>query len=197
MLSSTWVRTLCAVLMISLLPLATTGCVRMVATLSEEPVDQNHGKRTTGSRVEDRNIVRKTRINLYRADERFRQAPMKVVSFNGNVLLVGQVHDAQMKARASDIAGRIRHVRNVHNELQVGEERRFWARTNDTWITTRAKSRMLIDGDAQGRRTRVVTANGVVYLMGLLTRAEADAAVEQAQKVYGVQKIVKIIEYID
>ncbi len=197
MLSPAWLRTLCTVLMIGLLPLATTGCVRMVATFSDEPVDQNHGKRTAGSRLEDRNIVRKARINLYRADERFRQAPMKVVSFNGNLLLVGQVQDAQLKARASDIAGRVRHVRNVHNELQVGGGRSFWARTNDTWITTRTKSRMLVDGDAQGRRTRVVTANGVVYLMGLLTRAEADAAVEQAQKVYGVQKIVKIIEYID
>ena len=197
MICSTWLRTLCAALMISLLPLATTGCVSMVASLSEEPVDQDHGKRTSGARVEDRNIVRKTRINLYRADERYRESSIKVVSFNGNVLLVGQIPDAQMKTRASDIAGRIRHVRNVHNELQVSAERSWLARTSDTWITTKAKSRLLVNSDAPGRRTKVVTSNGVVYLMGLLTRAEADAAVAQVQKVYGVQKIVKIIEYIN
>ena len=187
---------LCAALIIAIVP-ATTGCARMVASFSDEPVDQNHGIRTSGARVEDRSIARKTRINLYRADERFRQAPMKVISFNGNVLLIGQVPDAALKTRASDIAGRIRHVRNVHNELQVSANRSWLSRTSDTWITSKTKTRLLFDGDAPGRRTKVITANGVVYLMGLLTRAEADAAVAQAQKVYGAQKIVKIIEYIE
>ena len=73
----------------------------------------------------------------------------------------------------------------------------FLARTNDTWLTSKVKSRLLINGEAPGWRTKVVTENGVVYLMGLLTHEEADAVVEQVQKVYGVQKIVKIIEYID
>ena len=59
------------------------------------------------------------------------------------------------------------------------------------------KSRLLVDGNTPGARTKVVTESGVVYLMGLLTRAEADAVVAQVQQVSGVQKIVKIIEYID
>ena len=54
-----------------------------------------------------------------------------------------------------------------------------------------------MDGDAPGMRTKVVTVSGIVYLMGLLTRDEADAVVAQAREVGGVQKIVKIIEYID
>ena len=68
---------------------------------------------------------------------------------------------------------------------------------NDAWITSKVKTRLAFNGDAPASRTKVVTENGVVYLFGLLTREEADAVVAQVQKVYGVQKIVKIIEYID
>ncbi|AJD47371.1 lipoprotein [Isoalcanivorax pacificus W11-5] len=180
------------------LTLSLTGCASVTASWSDEPVDTSHGSRTFGARIEDGSIERKVRINLLRDDPRFaEESSFDVVSFNGNVLLVGEVPDAQLKARASDIAGRVRHVRNVHNELQVGPRSSWVAGFNDGWLTTKTKSRLLIDGDAPGTRTKVVTANGVVYLMGLLTRAEADAAVEQVQRVYGVQKIVKIIEYID
>ena len=120
-----------------------------------------------------------------------------VVSYNGNVLLAGQVASEDLSTQAENIASQVRHVRNVHNELQVVGSGSFLARTNDTWLTSKVKSRLLINGDAPGWRTKVVTENGVVYLMGLLTHAEADAVVAQVQKVYGVQKIVKIIEYID
>ena len=179
------------------LTLCLTGCASITASWSDEPLDTSHGSRTFGARIEDGSIERKVRINLLRDDPAFaEESSFDVVSFNGNVLLVGEVPNAQLKARASDIAGRVRHVRNVHNELQVGPRSSWMAGFNDSWLTTKTKSRLLV-GDAPGTRTKVVTANGVVYLMGLLTRAEADAAVAQVQRVYGVQKIVKIIEYID
>ena len=88
-------------------------------------------------------------------------------------------------------------MQQLHDETTIAVPSSFMSRTGDTWLTSKVKSRLFINGDAPGWRTKVVTENGVVYLMGLLTHAEADAAVAQAQKVYGVQKIVKIIEYID
>lgn len=180
------------------LALGGTGCASMTASWSDEPVDTDHGTRTWGARIEDGSIQRKIRINILRDDPRFSsEASFEVISFNGNVLLVGEVPTAELKTRASDIAGRVRHVRNVHNELQVGPPSSWLAGFNDGWLSTKAKSRLLFDSEAPGRRTKVVTANGVIYLMGLLTRAEADAVVAQVQRVYGAQKIVKIIEYID
>ncbi|WP_421711714.1 BON domain-containing protein [Alcanivorax sp.] len=174
-----------------------SGCASLSKGMSEEPVDQNHGKRTFGAFIEDGNIERKVAVNLARASAELDESRIVVVSYNGNVLLAGQVANDDLKAQAGNIAEQVRPVRHVHNELQVVGSNSFLARTNDTWLTSKVKSRLLINGEAPGWRTKVVTENGVVYLMGLLTHEEADAVVEQVQKVYGVQKIVKIIEYID
>lgn len=177
--------------------LTLSGCVSLSKGMSDQPTDQDHGSRTFGAFWEDGSIERKVGINIARASEELDQSRILVVSFNGNVLLAGQVASEDLKSQAGNIASQVRHVRNVHNEIEVAGGSSFLARTNDTWLTSKVKSRLFVNGDAPGMRTKVVTENGVVYLMGLLTHAEADAAVNQAQKVYGVQKIVKIIEYID
>ena len=177
--------------------LTLSGCVRMVASMSEEPTDQHHHKRTFGAKIEDRTIRNKVTINLYRADERLRQTRLKVVSFNGNVLITGEAADEALKRRVTEIAEQVRHVRDVHNEMRIAGASSTLSRMNDGWLTSKTKTRLLFNGDTPGIRTKVVTSNGVVYLMGLMTRAQADAVVGQVQRVYGVQKIVKIIEYID
>lgn len=177
---------------------ALTGCASMLAPMSETPTDQNHGKRTFGAKVEDHNIERKTKINLYRSAPTLRdKGKVKVVSINGNLLLVGEVAKQDIKQEAGKIAKQIRHVRSVHNEITVRDKASFFSNISDTWITTKTKTRLLLASQVPGRRTKVVTRRGVVYIMGLMTKAEADAVVKRVQRVYGVQKIVKIIEYID
>ncbi|MHA7915425.1 BON domain-containing protein [Alloalcanivorax xenomutans] len=184
-------------LIVLLAALLTTGCTTMTKNMSQEPVDQDHGSRTFGAFIEDGNIERKVKINLARASADLDESHIVVVSFNGNVLLAGQVASESLKTQAENIAREVRHVRNVHNELRVAGNNSAMARTNDAWLTTKVKSRLVLSGDTPGMRTKVITENGVVYLMGLLTHQEADMAVQKVQKVGGVQKIVKIIEYID
>src|SRR5690554_1654983 len=145
----------------------------------------------------DQAIETKTKINIKRAREPLSTQRIVVVSFNGQLLLAGQVESESLKRQAGDIANNIRHVADVHNELQVSGKASFLARMNDTWLTSKVKTRLAFAKDARASRTKVVTENGVVYLLGLMTRKEADAVVAQVQKTYGVQKIVKIIEYID
>lgn len=174
-----------------------SGCIRMVAATSSEPVDRSHGERTLGASIEDQAIENKVRINLYRASDQLGDSRIRVISFNGIVLLAGQVESGELKKQAGNIAQRIRHVKQLHNELQTSGQSSFLARTNDTWLTTKIKTRLYLNGDTPGGRTKVTTVDGIVYLMGLLTREETAAVVDAVQKVYGVQKIVKIIEYID
>lgn len=177
--------------------LLTSGCASMIAPFSSEPMDLNHGKRTLGAKIEDQAIETKTKVNLKRAGEPLANQHIVVVSYNRNVLLAGQVADQDLRTQAGQIAQRIRNVRHVHNELEVVGAGSGLARINDSWLTTKVKSRLAFAGEAPARRTKVVTENGVVYLMGLLTREEAAAIVSEVQKVYGVQKIVKVIEYIE
>ena len=181
----------------AMLLLSLTGCATFIAPLSNEPMDREHGERTFGAVIEDQAIETKLRVNLKRAGEPLASQRIVVVSFNGQVLLAGQVSSDAMRKQAGEVAGAIRNVADIHNELVVSGRVSLLARINDSWLTTKVKTRLAFAGDARASRTKVVTENGVVYLLGLMTRREADAVVAQVQKTYGVQKIVKIIEYID
>ncbi len=174
-----------------------SGCIRMIAATSSEPVDRHHGERTLGSSIEDQAIENKVRINLYRASDALADARIKVVSFNGIVLLAGQVESQDQKKQAGNIARRIRHVEQLHNELQTSGSSSFLARANDSWLSTKVKTRLYLNGDTPGGRTKITTVDGVVYIMGLLSRKESSAVVSAIQNVYGVQKIVKIVEYVE
>ena len=153
--------------------------------------------RTPGNFIDDAGIEVVVRREVRRADAGLKRAHLSVVSFNGIVLLLGQVDNEALKLKATEAAQKIRKARKVHNEIEIGGPISRVARSNDTWLTTKVKSRLLARRDIRGSRIKVVTENSVVYLMGLVSRAHADKAVAVAQQVFGVQKIVKVFEYID
>ena len=113
------------------------------------------------------------------------------------MLLTGQVPSEDTKTLADQKVAELRKVKTVHNELQVAGPTSMVARSNDTWLMTKVKTALLTSNRVSGNRIKVVTEDGIVYLLGLLTRDEADAAVDVARQVYGVQKIVKVFEYIN
>ena len=122
---------------------------------------------------------------------------MGIVSFNGIVLLVGQVKSEHLRARAAEIANQVRNVKRVHNELTVAGPISIPARTNDQWLKTKIKSRMLGTEGINPLEVKVVVENGVIYLMGMVSNPVADLAVRISRQTYGVQKIVKVFEYTD
>jgi osmotically-inducible protein OsmY len=124
-------------------------------------------------------------------------AKINVTSFDGIVLITGQVSSADLIPIATAQVEPLRNVRKVHNELTVAGKTTLLSRTNDSWLTTKVKSTLSASESSDATRIKVVTENGVVYLMGLITRAEADAAVEITRDIKGVQKIVKVFEYIN
>ncbi len=96
-----------------------------------------------------------------------------------------------------DSAEKIGKVRKVHNELEVGAPISYVARSNDNLLTAKLKSKLLVNAETSTRKVKVATENGVVYLMGMLPRTQADRVVEVARSVFGVQKIIKVFEYTD
>jgi osmotically-inducible protein OsmY len=173
-----------------------TGCSSIISATREEPIREDKTSRTLGSYLEDEAIETKTLVNISKGSEALALSHVNVVSYNGQVLLVGQVPDEQVKQEAGNIASQIRHVRKVHNELDIAGPTSGIVRSNDAYLTTRIKAQMLVDNRIAGGRIKVVTENGVVYLMGLVTQAEADLAVEITRSVTGVRKIVKVFEYV-
>jgi len=88
-------------------------------------------------------------------------------------------------------------VKEVYNELEVAGATTFLSRSNDAWLSAKIKTLMLADSEVSGLRTKVVTENGVVYLMGLLTQEEADRTVNLVSNTRGVTKVVRAFEYIN
>ncbi|GAA0702989.1 BON domain-containing protein [Marinobacterium maritimum] len=175
---------------------ALSGCSGLISATREEPIQEDQGSRTLGSYLEDESIETKTLVNISKGSQALAQSHINVVSYNGQVLLIGQVPDEQVKQEAESIARQIRHVRKVHNELDIAGPTSTIVRSNDVYLTSRIKVQMLADKRISGGRIKVVTENGVVYLMGLVSPAEADLAVEITRSITGVRKIVKVFEYI-
>ncbi|MHC5207552.1 BON domain-containing protein [Pseudomonas chlororaphis] len=180
------------------LALSISGCSSVITATRESPIEDDRGTRTFGSKIDDSLIQTKVEVNVAKASPDLdRNSHIVVTSFNGIVLLAGQTPRADLKTLAEQAASAVQRVKKVHNELQVLPPSSLLARQNDTWLTTKIKTQMLTDASIPGSRIKVVTENGIVYLMGLLTQQEATQATNLVQGVSGVQKIVKLFEYID
>ncbi|MCB1616967.1 MAG: BON domain-containing protein [Pseudomonadales bacterium] len=181
---------------ILLMIITLTSCVSFVDATRKEPIKSDPGIRTFGNFIDDNAIETVACVNIRKAHTDLRAAHVSCVSFNGVVLLVGQVKNDEQRKLATTVAEKVKEVRQVHNELTLGGPISLPARSNDTWLTSKVKTKLLADREIPGNRIKVVTENGVVYLMGLLTNSEADRAVTVARNTAGVQKVVRVFEYI-
>jgi len=175
------------------------SCASVIsATTGDDGVQENRGRRSLGAMVDDSSIETAIKVNLNAADEGLKDSHINVVSFNAVVLLVGQVPSQDLKNLATRVARTSSsRIKDVHNELEVAGATTFLSRSNDAWLSTKLKTLMLADPTVSGLRTKVVTENGVVYLMGLVSQAEANTAVELVSNTQGVTKVVRAFEYID
>ncbi|HEX4870495.1 MAG TPA: BON domain-containing protein [Moraxellaceae bacterium] len=179
------------------LALALSGCASLIADATgPEPIGSEQGKRTLSMRIEDSAIERTASINLYKSNPRFREANVNIISFYGSVLLAGQVSDEAMKAQAEKIVYDIAEVKRIHNELTVGPASYYLERSSDGFISTQIRAKLTVQEGFPSSRTKVFTVGGTVYLMGKLTPAEADMAVDYIKQVSGVKRIVKLVDYL-
>jgi osmotically-inducible protein OsmY len=153
-------------------------------------------RRTTGAYVGDQEIELRAKDNLTKAFPE-KNVSIAATSFNRQVLLTGQVPDEATRAKASEIVKAVPEVRTVFNELAVSGVASLTSYSNDASITTKVKSRLWDDDRAPGTKIKVKTESGIVYLMGLVTHAEATAATEITRTTAGVTKVVTLFEYID
>ncbi|MCC6658180.1 MAG: BON domain-containing protein, partial [Rhodocyclaceae bacterium] len=122
---------------------------------------------------------------------------INVTSYNLKVLLTGEVPDEGIKAELEKAVAGIANVKGVVNEAQVGAVSGFQARSNDTYITSKVKARFIDANKFQANHVKVVTEAGTVFLLGLVTRKEADEAAEIARTTAGVKKVVRVFEYVE
>lgn len=177
---------------------ALSACTSVLTASHEGPIEDDRGTRTLGRKIDDSLIETKASVNIAKAHPELDSASHIIVaSYNGVVLIAGQTPRQDLKQIAEQVAKAVQGVKRVHNELQLLLPTSALARSNDAWLTTRIKTAMLTDNSIPGSRIKVITENGIVYLMGLVTRQEAARATTAAQSVSGVQRIVRLFEFID
>jgi len=175
------------------------GCAAAVVTGAATGAVTIYDRRTTGIMLEDQNIELKAASRLRGDPAISEQAHINITSFNLTVLLTGETPTPELRARAEEIVRGVPHVKRVVNELAVAAPSSMTARASDTLITSKVKTGLLnIDlPEYSPERVKVVTEAGAVYLMGLVTQVEADATIEKARRVGGVQRVVNVFEYVN
>ena len=177
----------------SLLP-ALQGCFPMVAAGVTTGVLATFDRRSLGAQTEDETIEWKAGARV--GEKLGDKAHLNFTSFNRKVLMTGEVPSAEAKAEAERIVTALPNVQSVHNELNVGPAASFSNRSNDSFITSKIKSRSVDTGKFNPVHVKVVTEAGVAYLLGMVTQAEADAAINVARTTAGVKKVVNLFEII-
>jgi osmotically-inducible protein OsmY len=154
-------------------------------------------RRTTGTLVEDQTIEIKAIKTIHDDAELNEQAHMNITSYNTIVLITGETPTDAMRQRAMELVKAVDKVTHVYNELTIAAPSSMTSRGSDSIITTKVKTKMFADKKVSGIQFKVVTEKGVVYLMGIVSRAEAEIATEIVRQTGGVQKVVKLFQYTD
>jgi osmotically-inducible protein OsmY len=173
---------------------ALQGCFPLVATGAGVGAAMVADRRTSGAFVEDEGIEWRAARALR---ERFGDGiHVNVTSFNRNVLLTGEAPNEAIRTEIEQVAARVDNVRGIINEVQVAGINSLTSRGNDTLITSKVKARFVDAQTFGAHHVKVVTEAGTVFLLGIVTRREADAATEVARTTAGVRKVVRVFDYI-
>ena len=185
--------TICSVLLISQL----SGCAAVVVGGGAAAASVAVDRRTAGTVIEDESIELKASKNLISNAELSEQTHINFTSYNTQVLVSGEAPTDDYKRQVLEIVRSISKVTHVFDEIRIAAPSSLLSRSNDSVITGKVKTKLLADEGTKGIHTKVVTENGVVYLMGLVSRAEADLATEVARTTGGVEKVVRLFQYQD
>jgi osmotically-inducible protein OsmY len=183
---------MCAALILTQLQ----GCVGVVAA-GGAGAAVAADRRSAGTIVDDEAIELKTGNAIFGNDDLGKKAHINITSFDYVVLLTGETPTAAMRDRAVDIARHIDKVRKVYNEIVVAQPTTIKSRGTDTWITAQIKAKLLGNKNISAANVKVVTENRTVYLLGMVSHAEANAATETARFVDGVTRVIALFEYQD
>jgi osmotically-inducible protein OsmY len=186
-------------LLAAVLATSLSGCTALFLSGAATTIGVIHDRRSAGTILDDRTIELTIYGRIANDPQLARGANISVSSYNNVVLLSGQVIDPGQRQRAQDVAANAANVRRVFNELEVAPPANWSNTGTDALISSMVKGSLFqVQGlaDFDPTRVKVVTDRGTVYLMGLLRPEEADAVTATVRRVNGVQRVVKLFEYI-
>jgi osmotically-inducible protein OsmY len=183
------------VLLVALVPIIQSCVPLVVGAGVGAGVVIAEDRRSSGTILEDETIEVKAKNRI---DEKYgEKVNISITSFNRFVLLTGQAPTDEIKQDVSVLVLEVPNVRNVQNEIVVGGNSSTSSHASDALLTSKVKTRLAENKEVSANYIKVVSENGTVFLMGLVTHAEADAASQTAATTSGAQRVVKVFEYLD
>jgi osmotically-inducible protein OsmY len=173
------------------------GCATAIITGAATGVSLVHDRRTTGAVIDDQGVEFKAALAIFNNKDIYEQSHINVTSYNGIILITGETLTEQLKQQVYDLVRVIPKVRTIHNQLVIAAPSSLPSRSSDAWITSKVKAKITSDRQIDPFYIKVVTEHGIVYLMGIVNQSESDRAVSITSNSAGVQRVVKIFEYLN
>ncbi|KEA53737.1 MULTISPECIES: division/outer membrane stress-associated lipid-binding lipoprotein [Mangrovibacter] len=166
------------------------GCVGAVVVGSAAVATKTAtDPRTVGTQVDDGTLELRASNALSKDEQLKKEARVNVMAYQGKLLLTGQAPTQALSEEAKKIAMGVDGVTEVYNEIRIMQPISLGTVSMDTWITTKVRSQLLASDTVKSSNVKVTTENGEVFLMGLVTDAEAKAAADIASRVSGVKHV--------
>lgn len=171
-------------------PAAVVGVGAVAAKVATDP-------RTTGTQVDDQTLEFRVSSAIDKDPQVKQDARINVVVYDSRALLIGQAPNESISETAKSLAEGVEHITEVYNQVRVAPQINIAQISKDSWITGQVKSKLFISSNVKSTDVKVVTENGEVFLIGNLTRSQADAAARVASEIDGVRRVVKVINYLN
>ena len=176
-----WVMSGCAVVAVG----AVAGVAGTTAVVATDP-------RTTGAVFEDNTIE----VKLKHQYSGYANSNIYVNSYNGNVLITGQIPDANTRESAIFAAKVTPGVKQIYDYLEIRLPQSFTGTATDSYTTTQVRAKILKLKDIDSNSVKVVTTNDIVYLLGIVTEAQASQVSSEASSIGGVKKVITLFQYV-
>jgi len=153
-------------------------------------------RRSIGNQIDDQSIELEAYNEITKNKSLSDNTNLQIISVNGSVLIVGQAPQTYLKDQAIKIINNINGVVRVHNQIRLSNITSVTTKTNDVWLTSKVKTALFSNDAVNGRNIKVITENGEVFLMGIVSQKEADVAVNITRNISGVNRVFKAFEYL-
>ena len=153
-------------------------------------------RRSFGNQIDDQSIEFTAHNDLAKQKALNDNTNLHVISVNGTILIVGQAPNTYLRDLAVKTVTQVKGVIQIHNQIRISSNTSITTQTNDIWLTSKVKSALFASDKVSAKDIKVVTENGEVFLLGLVTQKEADFAIGIARNISGVNKVFKAFEYI-
>ena len=153
-------------------------------------------RRTFVKQIDDQSIEFIAHNELNKQKALSDNTNLHIVSMNGTVLVIGQAPNTYLRDLAIKIIHDVPDIITIHNQIRISSTIALTTRSNDIWLTSKVKSAQLANGEVNAKDIKVVTENSEVFLLGLVTKKEADIVVEITRNINGVSRVFKAFEYI-